>query len=212
MTVTNAGSTLAANFGGPADLDATQVAAILSHTTFADATTYFSLETTNAPVAAIYGDSLSMAASLLKNSPGTLVLAGANSYTGLTDVQVGALRVTNAAGLGTAAAGTVVANNARLELSGDVTVSGEALTISGQAARLLQRRAKQPERDQYLGRQRHPRGRRNPDRRRSPHADRLRRHRQRRKQLRPAPQADGDATATVVLSGANTYVGDTRSR
>ena len=76
VTVTNAGSTLAANFGGPADLDATQVAAIFSHTTFADATTYFSLDTTNAPVAAIFGDSLSMAASLLKNSPGTLVLAG----------------------------------------------------------------------------------------------------------------------------------------
>jgi autotransporter-associated beta strand protein len=76
--------------------------------------------------------------SLLKSGGGTLVLGAANSYTGSTTVNAGGLRITNAAALGTTAAGTVVdgsptgsSANARIDLSGDVTVTGEAATLNG---------------------------------------------------------------------------------
>ena len=76
--------------------------------------------------------------SLIKSGGGTLVLAAANSYTGGTTVNSGALRITNADALGTTAAGAVVngsvsgsSSNARIELSGGITVTGEAATISG---------------------------------------------------------------------------------
>jgi len=76
--------------------------------------------------------------SLVKSGGGTLVLAAANSYTGDTTVNSGALRITNADALGTTAAGAVVngsvsgsSSNARIELSGGITVTGEAATISG---------------------------------------------------------------------------------
>jgi len=76
--------------------------------------------------------------SLLKSGGGTLVLGAANFYTGTTTVSAGGLRITNAAALGTTAAGSVVngsltgsSANARIDLSGDVTVTGEAATLNG---------------------------------------------------------------------------------
>jgi autotransporter-associated beta strand protein len=67
-----------------------------------------------------------------------MILSNANTYGGLTTVDGGALRITNAGALGTTAAGAVVngvsggTNIARLELSGDIAVTGEAITIAGQ--------------------------------------------------------------------------------
>jgi autotransporter-associated beta strand protein len=76
--------------------------------------------------------------SLVKSGGGTLVLGGANSFTGATTVNAGALRITNAGALGTTAAGSVVngsitgsSSNARIDLSGGVTVTGEAATLNG---------------------------------------------------------------------------------
>jgi len=60
----------------------------------------------------------------------TTVLSGSNSYSGLTTVSAGILRVDSGNALGSTNAGTVVANGARLQLQG-VTVGNEALTISG---------------------------------------------------------------------------------
>lgn len=72
---------------------------------------------------------------LVKNGSGTLTLSGANSYSGLTTVSAGVLQVQNAtalgAGDGTAATGTTVANGARVEISGGITVANEAITIIG---------------------------------------------------------------------------------
>jgi autotransporter-associated beta strand protein len=68
---------------------------------------------------------------LTKDGTGTVVLAGANSYTGTTTVSVGVLNIQNATGLGTTAAGTTVASGAALELQGGISVGAEALTISG---------------------------------------------------------------------------------
>ncbi|MEI7864857.1 MAG: autotransporter-associated beta strand repeat-containing protein [Chthoniobacterales bacterium] len=63
----------------------------------------------------------------------TTVLSGSNSYSGLTTVSAGILRVDNGNALGSTNAGTVVANGAQLRLQG-VTVGNEALTISGNGA------------------------------------------------------------------------------
>jgi fibronectin-binding autotransporter adhesin len=75
---------------------------------------------------------------LTKTGTGALTLSSANSHAGLTTINGGAVTIQNAGALGTTAAGTVVngtgtgnAANARLDLSGGITVTGEALTISG---------------------------------------------------------------------------------
>ncbi|WAC24088.1 autotransporter-associated beta strand repeat-containing protein [Blastomonas sp. SL216] len=78
-----------------------------------------------------FGGVLSGTGGLIKTGNGSFALSGANSYAGLTTVNQGVLSVRNNAALGTAAAGTVVAAGAALELQGGVTVNGEALTISG---------------------------------------------------------------------------------
>jgi autotransporter-associated beta strand protein len=75
---------------------------------------------------------------LIKNGTGALTLSGANTHSGLTTINGGAVTIQNGGALGTTAAGTIVngtgtgnASNARLDLSGGITVTGEAITISG---------------------------------------------------------------------------------
>ena len=74
---------------------------------------------------------------LIKSGDGTLVLAGSSSYTGLTTVSSGKLRITNGSALGSSTSGTVVPQG-ELGLEGDITVNGEALTLgsSGSPATL----------------------------------------------------------------------------
>ena len=76
--------------------------------------------------------------SLTKAGPGVLTLSGANTYSGLTSVEGGVLRITAAGALGGTAGGIVVngtnsgaATNPRLELSGGITVTGESATLRG---------------------------------------------------------------------------------
>ena len=66
-----------------------------------------------------------------KQGAGTLVLSGANSYTGLTTISSGVLNIQNATGLGTTAGGTTVASGAALQLQGGISVGNEALTLNG---------------------------------------------------------------------------------
>jgi autotransporter-associated beta strand protein len=73
----------------------------------------------------------------IKDGAGTLALVGNSSYTGTTTVNQGTLAITTGNALGSTAAGTTVANGARLLLSpttGNLTVGNEALTISGTGA------------------------------------------------------------------------------
>jgi fibronectin-binding autotransporter adhesin len=65
-----------------------------------------------------------------KQGTGTLFLGGANSYSGLTAVSAGVLVLQNASALGTTAGATSVADGFRVELD-NLTVSGEAITIAG---------------------------------------------------------------------------------
>jgi autotransporter-associated beta strand protein len=68
---------------------------------------------------------------LTKSGVGLLVLGNNNTYTGLTTVNDGILRLTNAGALGNTAAGTVVTAGGELQLAGGLTVAGEALTLAG---------------------------------------------------------------------------------
>jgi autotransporter-associated beta strand protein len=68
---------------------------------------------------------------LAKAGTGTLILSGANTHTGTTTISVGVLRASSNGALGTTAGGTTVAAGATLELSGNVAITGEALTLNG---------------------------------------------------------------------------------
>ena len=68
---------------------------------------------------------------LTKQGSGRWILSDANTYTTATNISTGILRISDPDALGTTAAGTTVANGARLELAGGITVGGESVTISG---------------------------------------------------------------------------------
>ncbi|WP_395753590.1 autotransporter-associated beta strand repeat-containing protein [Prosthecobacter sp.] len=66
-----------------------------------------------------------------KSGSGTLILSGANTYTGATTVSTGVLNIQNASALGTTAGGTSVASGAALQIQGSITTGAEALTLNG---------------------------------------------------------------------------------
>jgi len=76
------------------------------------------------------------ALSLTKTGAGILTLSGANTYTGLTTISVGTLKL-GAAGsgantpLGTISLGTTVTDGAALDLNGFTLATAEALTLNG---------------------------------------------------------------------------------
>jgi autotransporter-associated beta strand protein len=58
-------------------------------------------------------------------------LSGANAYTGITTVTGGTLRIDNNLGLGSTVGGTSVENNAGLQLTNNITITGESLSLVG---------------------------------------------------------------------------------
>jgi fibronectin-binding autotransporter adhesin len=69
---------------------------------------------------------------LTKQGTGTVVLSGANTYDGATNINAGALNIRHNTGLGATSGDTVVASGAALELEGGVSIAaGESLTLSG---------------------------------------------------------------------------------
>ena len=74
---------------------------------------------------------ISGSGSFNKIGSGTLILTGANSYSGATTVSAGVLNIQNANALGTAAGNTTVAGGAALQIQGGITTAAEALTLNG---------------------------------------------------------------------------------
>jgi autotransporter-associated beta strand protein len=67
-----------------------------------------------------------------------VLLAGANTYQGTTQIVSGTLAVSNATGLGAADGdadeGTILGNQATLEIDGPLTIANELLTVSGSSS------------------------------------------------------------------------------
>jgi len=59
------------------------------------------------------------------------VLAGNNTYTGLTTIQYGVWRLLHSNALGSTANGTTVGGPSALELAGDISIGAEALSLGG---------------------------------------------------------------------------------
>lgn len=78
-----------------------------------------------------YAGQLTGNLALAKSGAGALVLSGANSYTGATQINSGIVQIAHATALGDASAGTTVSSGAHLELVGGITVAGENVTIYG---------------------------------------------------------------------------------
>lgn len=71
---------------------------------------------------------------LVKELTGTLILASANTYDGITDIKQGALNIQNGQALGSGGAGsnkTTVENGAQLQTQGGITVLNEQLELFG---------------------------------------------------------------------------------
>ena len=68
---------------------------------------------------------------LVKQGTGTLTLSGANTFTGLTTINAGALTVANNSALGGSTYGNIVASGAALNLTGGVTLTEGSVTASG---------------------------------------------------------------------------------
>ena len=127
VSVNNAGSTLAVNYGGASDYTQAQVVTLLGKTTFGAATTAFGFDTTNA--SANYTNNLTMAAGLTKLGSNTLTLTGSNTYTGVTTVVAGTLVLS-----GSISNGGVFVNGGEFKANGATTsavVVASGATVSG---------------------------------------------------------------------------------
>ncbi len=95
------------------------------------------ITTGGANTSTTYAGAINGAGAINKAGTGTWTLSGTSNYTGVTNVTAGVLNVANANALGAVdvgagtANGTVVANNATLQLSGGITVGNESLTLIG---------------------------------------------------------------------------------
>jgi len=74
---------------------------------------------------------LSGAGGLVKSGAQIAVLSGDNTYEGTTAVNAGILRISHPHALGSTLAETTVADGSRLELAGNITVTGETASIIG---------------------------------------------------------------------------------
>ncbi|MFN6017303.1 MAG: beta strand repeat-containing protein, partial [Verrucomicrobiota bacterium] len=81
---------------------------------------------------ATYNCQITNAMALTKAGSNTQVLTGNNSYSGATTVNAGVLNIRDNNALGSTAGGTTVASGAALQIQGNITVTGEALSLSGQ--------------------------------------------------------------------------------
>jgi autotransporter-associated beta strand protein len=78
-----------------------------------------------------YTSQISGSGTVTKQGAGTVILGGNNSYTGLTTVSAGALKIAHINALGTTNGGTIVNSLATLQIEGGIVTTTEALTLNG---------------------------------------------------------------------------------
>ncbi len=145
-TTVQSGGTLAFGVGGTSGFTASQV---LANTGFGTATggmlsgSFVGFDPTNAAsgtfvfnggLADTNGGANSIGLSKIGSAASNLVLSGANSYTGVTNILGGIVTVQHAAAFGSAAAGIVIAPGAAIQLQGGITVSGETISTTASAS------------------------------------------------------------------------------
>ncbi|MES2694772.1 MAG: autotransporter-associated beta strand repeat-containing protein, partial [Verrucomicrobiota bacterium] len=117
--------------GGIGALYATSNTTLSGPVTFAgDTTIGISNSLTSLTISGVIGESV-VPSGLIKSGNGALILTNANTYTGATTLNAGILNIQNSGALGTGTLGVTVASGAALQLQGNLTVSGQPLTING---------------------------------------------------------------------------------
>ncbi|MCL4204010.1 MAG: autotransporter-associated beta strand repeat-containing protein, partial [Pirellulaceae bacterium] len=76
------------------------------------------------------GGTISGGGSLTKQGAGIVTLSGSNSYTGLTTIIAGTIRLGSDSALGSTAAGTAISSDGTLDIDGR-NILGEAITVAG---------------------------------------------------------------------------------
>ncbi len=126
--VVASGATAAFNVGGTSEFTSGDLDALKALSSLRAGST-LGLDTTNASGGTFtYSSSITNSINLLKLGSNTLVLSGANTYTGSTTIRAGTLLVANTSGSGTGTGGVTV--NAGATLGGTGTLSG-ATTVDG---------------------------------------------------------------------------------
>jgi len=103
----------------------------------ADSTVTVNLSSGEQTYAGVLSDGPTNSLSLTKSGTGTQRLGGANTYQGATAVSGGILVADSDTALGGTTGATSVSNGASLQLAGEVTVTGETVTIHGAGAASL---------------------------------------------------------------------------
>ncbi len=134
--VTLSGATAVLSVGGPAGQTLEEIGSLSgvagSNVNVAQATP-FTLYTGNNSLTTTFAGTLTDTGgnlSLVKQGTGTMTLSGANTYDGTTSVNVGTLVAANNTALGSSAGNTTVLGNATLGLQGGITITGEQLNLT----------------------------------------------------------------------------------
>jgi|GEM_PF-2942358 len=131
MTGGTIGGTGTLTLGGNVTINASAGGSTISVGTLAlgGANRIFTVADGAAAVDLLVSSQITGAVQLTKAGTGTMVLTGANSYSGITAVSAGVLNIQNSSALGSTANGVTIANGAELQLENNITIAAaEAVT------------------------------------------------------------------------------------
>jgi len=142
--IVNTGGGFAVNVGGASDFSTTDVATLFANLSTVNnnglkAGSLFGMDTTNAPGEVVYSGTITNstgtgggAVGFVKQGAGVLTLSASNSYTGVTKINGGVLKLGNTGALG-ASTGLTIATSGTMDLNGLNYTTAIAGTLSGGA-------------------------------------------------------------------------------